>query len=128
MFLAALEGRVAASYVSTPKPRPQRQRAISFIRQISLTKSKTLIYFLDCFLLSVKNNLEISVEKYLNRSNTPLSFKSKIETAIQIYSTANRSLFNKLEFQLELDVCLRWCSLLWEQNDMKVLSFLWHFI
>ncbi|CAF1223176.1 unnamed protein product [Rotaria sordida] len=44
----------------------------------------------------------------------------KIEIAIQIYRTANRLLFDKVEFQLELDACIRWCSLLQEQNDLKI--------
>ncbi|CAF3328118.1 unnamed protein product [Rotaria socialis] len=99
-FAAALEARVAASYLSTHKPKRHMQKTISFFKQISLTR-------------------KIPVEKYLNRSNTPLNLQPKIEMAIQMYSTANRLLFNKMEFQLELDACLRWCTLLQEQIDVK---------
>ncbi|CAF2358097.1 unnamed protein product [Rotaria sp. Silwood2] len=99
-FAAALEARVAVSYLSVNKPKRTMTKTISFLRQIPLTK-------------------KLPVEKYLNRSNTPLHLQPKIETAIQIYRTANRSLFNKAEFQLELDACIRWCTLLQEQNDVK---------
>ncbi|CAF2042514.1 unnamed protein product [Rotaria magnacalcarata] len=97
---AALEARVASSYLSTHKPKRHMQKTISFFKQISLTR-------------------KIPVEKYLNRSNTPLSLHPKIEMAIQMYNTGNRSLFNKMEFQLELDLCLRWCAVLQEQIDAK---------
>jgi hypothetical protein len=43
-----------------------------------------------------------------------------MESALQIYDAANRPGSNKMTFQLELDACLRWCSLLWEQNDVDV--------
>jgi hypothetical protein len=48
-----------------------------------------------------------------------------MELALQIYGTANRSQFNKITFQLELDACLRWCSLLWEQNDVEVYIYIY---
>ena len=64
--------------------------------------------------------VELSVEKLLNRSNTPINLQEKIEIALQIYSNSSRSLFNKLGYQLELDACIRWCSLLMEQNDIRV--------
>ncbi|CAF0754356.1 unnamed protein product [Rotaria sordida] len=99
-FAAALEGRVAASYLSTHKPKRQMEKTLTFLKQISLTK-------------------KLPVDKYLNRSNTPLNLQPRMEMAIQIYRTANRSLFNKAEFRLELDACLRWCSLLQEQTDLK---------
>ncbi len=56
----------------------------------------------------------------MNRSNTPLSLQEKMDQALQLYNSANRSSFNKITFHLELDACLRWCSLLVEQNDAKV--------
>jgi hypothetical protein len=62
----------------------------------------------------------LSVDKYFDRANTPLNLQPKFESAIHIYKTTSRALFNKMEFRLELDACLRWCSLLWEQNDAKV--------
>ncbi|CAF0721845.1 unnamed protein product [Rotaria sp. Silwood1] len=99
-FAAALEARVAASYLSTHKPKHQMLKTISFLKQMSLTK-------------------KLQVEKYLNRSNTPINLQPKIEMALQVYRSANRSLFNKVEFQLELDACLRWCTLLQEQNDIQ---------
>jgi hypothetical protein len=43
-----------------------------------------------------------------------------MDLALQIYNTANRASFNPITFRLELDACLRWCSLLWEQNDLQV--------
>ncbi len=45
--------------------------------------------------------------------------------AIHIYSRLDRNLFNKMEFRLELDACLRWCSLLWEQNDVEVYIYIY---
>jgi len=51
-----------------------------------------------------------------------------MELALQIYGTANRSQFNKTTFQLELDACLRWCSLLWEQNDVEVYIYIYFII
>jgi hypothetical protein len=43
-----------------------------------------------------------------------------MELALHIYSTSNRAIFSPVTFRLELDACLRWCSLLWEQNDLEV--------
>jgi len=63
------------------------------------------------------------VEKYFNRSNTPLNLKDRLELALQIYSSTNRGIVNKDTIRMELDICLRWCSLLWEQNDVKVQIF-----
>lgn len=60
------------------------------------------------------------VERYFNRSNTPIHLQDKMDSALQIYNSANRGTFNPMTFRFELDLCLRWCSLLYEQNDPKV--------
>jgi hypothetical protein len=71
-------------------------------------------------LIFLPKTIGLSVDKYFNRSNSPLHLQDRMELALQIYNTANRSSFDKVTFQLELDACLRWCSLLREQNDVKV--------
>ena len=58
--------------------------------------------------------------KLLSRSNTPIHLQDKIENALQIYSSSSRLLFNRFEYQLELDACIRWCSLLMEQPELHV--------
>ncbi len=60
------------------------------------------------------------MEKYFNRSSTPLNLQDRMEQAFQLYTTANRGASNKGTFRMELDARLRWCSLVWEQNDVKV--------
>jgi hypothetical protein len=44
-FLAALEARVAASYVSSQKPKRQIQRTLSFLKQNSLHRSRLFFFF-----------------------------------------------------------------------------------
>jgi len=44
-FLAALEARVAASYVSSQKPKRQTQRTLSFLKQNSLHRSWLFFFF-----------------------------------------------------------------------------------
>lgn len=68
------------------------------------------------------------MERYLSRSNAPAHLQPKIELALQIYRTSNRALLNKMEFQLELDACLRWCALLQEQLDSNVLVLFIYFL
>ena len=60
------------------------------------------------------------MDKFFNRSNSPLNAQPKLDEALVLYSRGDRSLFDKMQFRLELDACVRWCSLLLEQNDMKV--------
>ncbi|CAF4047386.1 unnamed protein product, partial [Adineta steineri] len=98
---AALEGRVAANCLSTNKSKTRFPKTMSYLSQRSFTK-----------MMSVKNILKLS-------SHALLSSQPDIESAIQIYSSSNSSLLNNKIFQLELDACLRWCSLLLEQSDMK---------
>jgi len=43
-FLAALEGRIAASYASAQKPKRQAQKQTQFFRQNSLIRSKQIIF------------------------------------------------------------------------------------
>jgi hypothetical protein len=65
-----------------------------------------------------------SVEKLINRVHTPLEMQGKFEMALQLYSSANRLMFNKLEFRLELDASIRWCTLLMEQGGAKVYTLI----
>ena len=60
------------------------------------------------------------MDKFFNRSNSPLNAQPKLDEALVLYSRGDRSLFSKMQFRLELDACVRWCSLLLEQSDMKV--------
>lgn len=115
--LAAWEGRVAAAHVTIQKPKRQIQKTMSFLTQNALSKSN---WNWDCIAITTISILELSVEKLLNRSSTPMHHQDKIETALQIYSTANRALFDKMAYRLELDASIRWCSLLMEQNDPYV--------
>ena len=78
--------------------------------------------------LFLKTTLGISVDKYINRSNAPLNLQPNFETAVQIYSSTSRLLFDEMEFQLELDIYLRWCTLLWEQDDLKVICCEYYFM
>jgi len=55
-----------------------------------------------------------------------INSQSDIEMAIKIYNTVHPSLHDMKIFRLELDACLRWCSLLLEQNDLKVNISLFH--
>lgn len=88
------------------------------MKQHNLTRRKIIGFYV--FLLFFLGNIGLSVDRYFNRSNTPLNLQDKMEIILQLYSTANRSSSDSITFRLELDVCLRWCSLLWEQNDVKV--------
>ena len=118
LLSAALEGCVAASYSSVPKPKRKIAKRMSGLRdslvrsKIALSKFSSIESF---FIFSA-----LSVDRFLNRAYKPINLQPKIELAIQIYNTSNRSLFDKLEFRLELDVSLRWCTLLYEQHDIKV--------
>ena len=95
-------------------------KTISFLGQNSLRKSKP---FPHSRLNSSFFSLSL-VERYFNRSNTPMHLQDKMNSALQIYNTVNRGPFNPITFRFELDLCLRWCSLLYEQNDPKVKSLI----
>lgn len=116
---AALEARIAASYVSTQKSKRPVPKSVSFLGQNSLRKSKK-----SCS-PSLKEFYHL-VERFFNRSNTPIHLQDKMDSALQIYNTANRGQFNSMTFQFELDLCLRWCSLLYEQNDANVSRLILH--
>ncbi|UJR26188.1 hypothetical protein I4U23_007531 [Adineta vaga] len=98
---AALEGRVAATCSSTQKPKTRFPKTMSYLTQRSFTK-----------MMSFKKILKLSSDALLNS-------QPDIELAIHIYKHANNSLYNKQVFRLELDACLRWCTLLGEQNDIR---------
>ena len=66
------------------------------------------------------SNLELPVEKFFNRSNSTINQQDKIELALKLYSLVNRTPLDKMEYRLELDASIRWCTLLMEQNDTLV--------
>jgi len=68
----------------------------------------------------------LPVQKFLKLPQMIINSQSDIEMAIKIYNTVHPSLHDMEIFRLELDACLRWCSLLLEQNDLKVNISLFH--
>ncbi|CAF0978718.1 unnamed protein product [Adineta ricciae] len=98
---AALEGRVAATCSSAQKPKTRFPKTMSYISQRSFTR-----------MISFKKILKLSSDALLNS-------QPDIESSIRTYHAASSSLYNKQVFRLELDACLRWCTLLLEQNDIR---------
>ena len=67
--------------------------------------------------MSFKKILKLSSDVLLNS-------QPDIESSIRTYHAASSSLYNKQVFRLELDARLRWCTLLLEQNDLRVELFI----